>query len=379
MAEIPQDFDFANYDPTNEDHRRFLKIVIDERSKFALDNAALRQEVAQAHNATTAAELEKQAALSNLAINDKLSKTLDHFGDTVAASSSSQIAVYKGNPRQLRSWIQSLEKFSIVTRGKLDDTELIKKALLFSEDAVSTFIQDTLKEFEKAQIILTWAILSRKLKDRFGLHLDLNSRIINLRKYAQRPSQSIQIFADALLREAKDIYEHDIVTKIAQNELVSIFAKGLTNSKVGRRVLDDLPATLEDAVKLAIDLEERQLRLKAHGFVHEPMDVSAVQTASGGARPKDMRSSGKRFPQRFNNYGNQQGHQQQQGQRSLKCYSCGGIGHFASACANNVGRQGYQGQQGQQRYQGRQGHHQGQRQERPSYPQGRPIKKSQEN
>ena len=29
MLEVPHDFDFATYDPTYEDHRRFLKIVID--------------------------------------------------------------------------------------------------------------------------------------------------------------------------------------------------------------------------------------------------------------------------------------------------------------------------------------------------------------
>ena len=111
---------------------------------------------------------------------------MDGFDDTVATSSRAQIAVYKGKPKQLCTWLECPEKVCLVKRRKLEDTELIKRSTRFSDGAVATFIQDTLKEFEQAQIIITWAILSGKLKDQFRLHLDLNSRIINPPKYAQK-------------------------------------------------------------------------------------------------------------------------------------------------------------------------------------------------
>ena len=65
-SQIPPDFDFANYDPNNAEHRRFLKIVIDERAQLAAQNSILEQELAEERGAKMLAaqnsKLEQQPA-----------------------------------------------------------------------------------------------------------------------------------------------------------------------------------------------------------------------------------------------------------------------------------------------------------------------------
>ena len=73
---------------------------------------------------------------------------------------------------------------------------------------------------------MTWQCLTVELKEQIGLKLDLSSRLLALRKYSQRPSQSLQIFAEALYREAADIYAQDINIAYYQHEIISVFAKG---------------------------------------------------------------------------------------------------------------------------------------------------------
>ena len=60
--------------------------------------------------------------------------------------------------------------------------------------------------------------------------------LICLRTNAQRPGQSIAVFAELIRKKAIKFYSNEINTQIAQHELVSILAKCLRNKTNAKKI-----------------------------------------------------------------------------------------------------------------------------------------------
>ena len=208
----------------------------------------------------------------------RLGETLDRLGAqlTTQAVSASHTLEFSGKAKDLIPFLDDVEKHVLLATDKQEDRDLKRCVYQFSKNTVSTFIQNVLKE----NVNITWVELKQRLINRFGERLDPQTLLIRLRSYTQRPGQSIAVFSELIKRKAIDIYQDELSTAIAQRELVSILARGLRNKMIAKKVVIEYPDRFADAVNLAIQLEEKEQRLFAHGLhagKEEQMEVSELQ------------------------------------------------------------------------------------------------------
>ena len=247
--------------------------------------------------------------------DDRLGNTLERLGMqlTTQAISASQQLSFSGKARDLLPFLADVEKHVFLATGKKNDEDLRRAVYQFTHLTVSDFITEIVED----QPNITWANLKERLIDRFGERLDPQTLLIRLRNYAQRPGQSIAVFAELIRKKAVEIYSDEINTQIAQRELVSILAKGLKNKTISKKILLEHPSNYRLAVETAIDTEEKEQRLSAHGLRHEPMEVSEV-------RGHDRRQES-RYKHDSRNHGFKK-------KPRPVCYNCGSPDHFIADC-----------------------------------------------
>ena len=241
----------------------------------------------------------------------QLAETLNNLGDRIATQSITDVVdTYSGKPRELNRWLKNVKKHVLLTYGHLGDNECKVTAFRRCQTAVSDFLGEYLKANENA----TWAECKAELKRRFGESVDLQTKILRLKKFKQKPLQSVQVFSEALAIKALEIYEDDIGSGFIQRELVSIFCQGLESRFVARKVLEENPLTLAAATTAALRLTEQQNRLVAHGLGDEPMEVNLLSQKN---------------PKKTTKY------TYQWKDNKPICYKCKQLGHMGRDCPND--------------------------------------------
>ena len=307
-APAPLDQDLGRLDPANNpgdraaleqvqrEYDRLLRMVQEnEAEKEQLDNK----------NQELRARIEQV----------RLGETLDRLGaqlTTQAVSASSNLE-FSGKAKELIPFLDDVEKHVLLATDRQEDRDLKRCVYQFSKGTVSTFIQNVLKKNRN----ISWVELKQTLIQRFGEKLDPQTLLIRLRNYTQRPGQSIAVFSELVHKKALDIYHEEIVTDIAQRELVSILAKGLKNRVIAKKIVLEHPDKFTEAVNLAIELEEKEQRLFAYGLQaprrEEAMEVSELRKAK---KPFQLRKQN-----RYADY---------------TCYKCGNKGHIQSQCKVSI-------------------------------------------
>ena len=256
-------------------------------------------------------ELAQQQQVQN---PGQLADTLNNLGDRIATQGITDLVpTYSGKPREIIRWLKNVEKHVLLTFGRLDDRECKATAYRRCETAVSDFLAEYFRLHQNA----TWPECKAELKRRFGETVDIQTKILRLKKFRQKPLQSCQVFSEALAVKALEIYEDDIDHVFIQRDLVSIYCQGLSSRSVARKVLEENPRTLSEATAAALRLTEQQNRLVAHGLSEEPMEVNKVEGKT------------KTFPKR--NQGTTSYSYQWKDGKPV-CWKCKGIGHLGRSC-----------------------------------------------
>ena len=285
-AQIPANLDVNALDLTNPEHIALIQTLHQQHQHLIQQNTDQQQQIAQLGNRATELENElrqplrqqhlaqadraraEEAALrSQETSSQKLSSTLDKLSDHLTSSSTvTNVPTFGGKPKELRRWLEEIEKHvRINRRGDMSDVdeELKLAAYRFSSNAVSEYIQERLDNGK------CWTVFVRDLEAKFGEKVDQHTKLVRLREFKQRGSQSIQIFSEALYKKAKEVYDHEVTADFAQKEIITIFAKGISVKSIGKKVLNEFPNTFSAATALAVSLEEKQCRLHVHGFARE--------------------------------------------------------------------------------------------------------------
>jgi hypothetical protein len=251
-----------------------------------------------------------------------LRETIENLRITSASTTASNIITkFSGNAKHFRTWINSVERATIVARGQEDGDESVRNALASSEGVVADFIVRYIQKKKQLKAEIKWSELRTELNKRFGEQVDKHTLLVQLRKLKQRTNQNEMVFAEVLTSKAREIYGDDIENPFVQHDLVQIFVMGLINSQIASKILRQLPATLAEAMTIATEEAVVQNRLVSHGRLDEAMDTSVVSSSK-------MSTAGQKATR---------------GQGKIVCYYCSKVGHKMFDCRKRKREQG-QGQ-----------------------------------
>ncbi len=125
-------------------------------------------------------------------------------------------------------------------------------------------------------VVDTWDELKNNLKERYSDLSDVQFAKQTLRRMTQRKDESVQNFSERLYTAAREAYpDHDLDDEIIQASLVEIFADGLYEPRMARKLYRDRPDTLTRALELAI-VEQQTQRTYDLRRGEEPMEVNAL-------------------------------------------------------------------------------------------------------
>ena len=162
---------------------------------------------------------------------------------------------YDGTNISFDSWIQNLDKFTVIYDIPDENKSLI--AFKSSRSIVSDFIQNWLQKNANEN----WPELKLTLNERFGEFRDEYVIFRRLRAIIQHNNEPILAFAQRLREIADKCFElYDQKSNLIQTQLIGIFTDGLHKDEFKLKIIQENPKTLQDAIDL-ISKEERSLQI----------------------------------------------------------------------------------------------------------------------
>lgn len=248
----------------------------------------------------------------------------------------------------LAEFFESIEGTANI--GNWTEADQIQICVLRLTDNARDFYRATPELKDPA---ITWAAFKEHFLKRFRDVRTDQYHFTQLQQARQRKNESPSEFLDRCKILARrtvpcvtDAAMRRAYSQQADRMLLAAYTAGLTG-QAGREVRLRAPATADEAVRIAITVEQAELQERRNGsfYTDAEADISPSgrvqnRTARHGKEENSIGQSNPTRHVRTRNANSQRPTQKAQSDAPVKCYECSGYGHFARDCANRKQRAG---------------------------------------
>jgi hypothetical protein len=197
---------------------------------------------------------------------------------------------------------------------------------------------------------VTWTIFKKTFQSTFRDVRTDQFHFNQLQMARQKKGETPQIFADRFrilaqrtVPQVGDPELQKLHYQQADRMLLASFTAGLAGTP-GRQVSFSMPKNLEEALKVAITVDQAELQewcdqafyVDPEGGERRQVNWSPKGARSGNFRGKRQRTADS---SRRSNQGSRGGESQTQFSGPRKCFACGGVVHFARVCPSKQSHQ----------------------------------------
>ena len=187
----------------------------------------------------------------------------------------------------------------------------------------------------------TWNQIKTCLKQRYSDLADVQYARQSMRNLKQNRSEGVQNFGERIMSLAREAYPtQNLADATIQSQLIEIFASGLRDASIMRRVIRKRPADLDQAVLVAAEEQQaiKSFELNRNHKKDEPMEVDALQERTGSVE-KQLENMSKQMLvlteclQKLTTQGGSPNDRSRgRSQETRVCYNCDRPGHLARDC-----------------------------------------------
>ena len=187
----------------------------------------------------------------------------------------------------------------------------------------------------------TWNQIKTCLKQRYSDLADVQYAGQSMRNLKQNRSEGVQNFGERIMPLAREAYPaQNLADATIQSQLIEIFASGLRDASIMRRVIRKRPADLDKAVLVAAEEQQaiKSFELNRNNKRDEPMEVDALQERTGSVKrqlenmSKQMLVLTECLQKLTTQGGSPNDRSRGRSQETRLCYNCDRPGHLASDC-----------------------------------------------
>jgi hypothetical protein len=243
----------------------------------------------------------------------------------------------------LKEFFDTIESTARI--GNWSNEDMVRIATLKLTDVARTFYNGTLELHDQN---ITWTAFKAAFQARFRDVRTDQYHFTQLQMARQRKDESVQEYADrcrSLAQKTVPQVDDPAIQKIhyeqAERMLLATFTAGLL-SAAGRQVRYAMPRTMDEAIKIAITVNQAEMQERRNEafYVDEAREAATANrhtrgmphsgsvrntTPQAGAGRRQIQN--RKEPSRNSGNGDDR-----------RCFECGGLGHWARNCANRQSR-----------------------------------------
>ena len=175
-------------------------------------------------------------------------------------------------------WCKDMDKCKVQCGG--DDDRMRSLALATLTGPAADFLLRVIESNPQ----VTWNDIKTVLKQRYSDLADVQYARQSLRTLKQSQNESVQNFGERIMAFAREAYPtQNLNDPTIQGQLVEVFADGVKDSSIVRRLIRKKPVDLDGAIMVAAEEQQalKSFELSRSAHREEPMEVDALHEKTG--------------------------------------------------------------------------------------------------